>query len=297
MTIRDWQKQRLEQLRTQTFSVSRHVPSVTLLVYTFPPKDREEAFDWIEFSVLHSWSLLGRLKTVIVADRRFSRLDSFAAKWSHDVEVQIEDSLTPGEISSMSYDCVTKLHTRFSTDYVLIVQDDGFPIRDNLNDFLGKYDFIGAPCVRDSRRKLMNALGFPCLNGGFSLRSKRICEAAAKSWHRWWHFFINQHSRFFSEDTFYTLTACLSPAYRLKFKFANEKSASDFAYEHLDGLIAPAKTDVPFGFHGRSTFDCILTQKPEWLNDSGHTRSYIAAQCTTHANKTESNSNHSDYGL
>lgn len=258
MTLRDWQKQRLEQLRTRTFAVSRHAASVTLLTYTFPPQDREEAFDWIEFSILHSWSLLGRLKTVIVADRRFPRLDSFAAKWSRDVEVQIESALTPGEISSMSYDCVTKLYTRFSTDYVLIVQDDGFPLRDNLEGFLGKFDFIGAPSVRDSRRKLMNALGFPCLNGGFSLRSNRICKAAAKSWRWWWRFFINRNSRYFSEDTFYTMTACISPLFRRRFIFANEQQAFSFSYESLNDMIEHPKTCIPFGIHGKPTMAKLL---------------------------------------
>ena len=225
--------------------------AVTILVYTFPERGNEEsAFGKIVVAIEQTWKFCGRLKTVIVVSHRFAAAENFAAAHPN-VELQIEDSLVYGDIKTMSLDCITKLYTRFSTPYVLIIQDDGYPVRPGLEEFVGKWDFIGAPSVRDERRRLMNLLGFPCLNGGFSLRSHRICVRAAKAWRRWWRFFLNPASRFFSEDTFYTLTACLGWGYRRGLKFAGEKDAFRFSYDPLKGLVTRPQGVDSFGVHGR----------------------------------------------
>jgi hypothetical protein len=230
----------------------------TILIYTFPLKGEEKtAFSKIVSSIERTWEFCGKLKTVIVASHLFVELEDYAAQHSN-IEIQVEPTLIYGCISSMSYDCITKLYTRFSTPYVLIIQDDGYPIRRGLENFIGKWDFIGAPSVRDKRRRLMNALGFPCLNGGFSLRSHRICKRAANAWNRWWRFFLSPKSRFFSEDTFYTLTACLGLGYRYGLKFADEQEAFNFAYDSLNGLIAMPKGLTPFGIHGKATMEKML---------------------------------------
>lgn len=230
---------------------------ITIIVYTFPMLGLEdEAFSKIAASIERTWKFCGNLKTVIVASHRFSAVDDFVAGHGN-VELQIEPSLVSGDIRTMSLDCITKLYTRFTTPYVLVIQDDGYPIRNGLEEFVGKYDFIGAPSVRDGRRRLMNVLGFPCLNGGFSLRSRRVCKRAANAWNRWWRFFLNPKSRFFSEDTFYTLTACLGPGYRFGLKFASEREAFRFAYDSLNGLIAKPADINPFGIHGRSTVETM----------------------------------------
>ena len=226
---------------------------VTILIYTFPEKGNEgRAFSKIVASIERTWENVGKLKTVIVASHHFADVDYFASQHSN-VELQIEPSLVYGSITTMSMDCIKRLYTRFSTPYVLIIQDDGYPVREGLEQFVGKWDFIGAPSARDGRRRLMNAFGFPCLNGGFSLRSRRICIRAANAWNRWWRFFLNPKSRFFFEDTFYTLTACLGWGYRHGLKFAGEKDAFAFAFDSLKGLISKPGGIDPFGIHGHST--------------------------------------------
>lgn len=231
---------------------------ITILIYTFPFQGKErEAFEKIKASLEMTWKHCGELKTVVVASHRFDAVDEFVADHSN-VELQIESSLVPGDIRTMSLDCIKNLYNRFKTPYVLIVQDDGFPIRSGLEEFVGKYDFIGAPSVRDKRRRLMNMMGFPCLNGGFSLRSRKICERAANAWNRWWRFFLDPGSRFFSEDTFYTLTACFGLCYRFGLKFASEREAFRFAYDSLKGLISKPNDIEPFGIHGHSTIEAML---------------------------------------
>lgn len=230
---------------------------ITILIYTFPfPGKEREAFEKIKASLEITWKYCGELKTVVVASHRFDAVEEFVANHSN-VELQVEPSLAPGDIRTMSLDCIINLHKRFTTPYVLVIQDDGYPIREGLEEFVGKYDFIGAPSVRDGRRRLMNALGFPCLNGGFSLRSRRVCKRAANAWNRWWRFFLDPSSRFFSEDTFYTLTACFGPGYRFGLKFASEREAFRFAYDSLNGLITKPNDIEPFGIHGRSTVETM----------------------------------------
>ncbi len=155
--------------------------SVTILVYTFPrPGGEAAAFSGIAAAVDRTWSKVGRLKTVVVASHRFDALDGFAAQ-NPNVEVQVEPTLVPGDIRTMSMDCIKRLHKRFSTPYVLIVQDDGYPLKSNLGDFVGKADFWGAPIICDGwKRKILYALGFGSFNGGFSHRSRGLCEYASR---------------------------------------------------------------------------------------------------------------------
>lgn len=226
---------------------------VTILAYTFPLLHQEDVFfARIASAIKRTWKFCGKLNTVLVASHRFQAIEHFVSE-NENVKLQIEASLIPGDIKTMSFDCITKLHERFSTPYVLIIQDDGYPIREGLEEFVGKWDFIGAPSVRDSRRWIMNLLGFPCLNGGFSLRSKRICRRAANAWNRWWRFFLKPTSRFFAEDTFYTLTACLGIGYRIGLKFPCTQTAFSFAYDSLNGLVSNPRGKKPLGIHGRST--------------------------------------------
>lgn len=70
--------------------------------------------------------------------------------------------------------CVNDLCTVFSTSHCLVFQDDGFVVDSTLwDDNFQNYDYIGAPwpdylgwAVNDHK------VG----NGGFSLRSKRLCD-------------------------------------------------------------------------------------------------------------------------
>ena len=83
--------------------------------------------------------------------------------------------------------CINELHKYVDTDYVLIVQYDGFVLNAQSWDaqFLN-YDYIGAPWfVNDI---LINKYGFPeklrgtfiVGNGGFSLRSKKLLTTCAR---------------------------------------------------------------------------------------------------------------------
>ena len=260
--LRKWQIKRLGKLKDGIFPKSRYFDELTLVIYTFPPAGREEeCFRWIECSILQTWSVLGALSCVIVAHKHFPALDRFLEKHS-DVKAEIEPGLTPGKIATMSYDCNAKLHQRFDTPYCLIIQDDGFPLRDTLGEFLGKWDYIGAPLVRTGiRRTVANFLHLATMNGGFSLRSRAFCAHVSEQWFRFWRHFLRPDSFFFAEDVFYTTVARLFPPTRLRFRFPDEKTAFRFSVDLLDGYVKQPEQPPPFGFHGRYTADFYLPEE------------------------------------
>ena len=237
---------------------------VTILIYTFPqPGAEETAFAKIVASIERTWGHVGQLKTVVVASHRFAAVEEFVA--AHDnVELQVEPSIVYGDVKTMSLDCITKLHSRFTTPYVLIVQDDGFPIRGGLEEFVGKWDYIGAPIMCDGwKRKLCFALNLASYNGGFSLRSKRYCEYVSKWWFRFGHLWLSPRSRHIGEDFVYCFLARLNPYAWLKFRFPSEREAWCFSFDSLNGATHLPKGILPFGLHGKDTlksFDyCAVT--------------------------------------
>ena len=260
MSLREWQKKRLIELRGRRFAVSRHAADVTLVIYTFPkPGHEAEMFQWIECSILHTWSVLGSLKTVIVASHEFAAVRVFEDVYP-DVEVQIASNLVPGNIKTMSLDCIRNLHSRFFTPYCLVIQDDGFPLRDTLGEFLGKADFWGAPIISDGwKRKLAYAIGLGSLNGGFSLRSKVLCEHASKKWYSVFRHIFPEDHRHLGEDFYYTTLLKFLPSTWFKFRFPSERDAFRFAFDNLGGHVSlPLETIRPFGFHGKPTAELMM---------------------------------------
>lgn len=255
MTLQEWKIKRLNELRGQFFRASDYCRQVTVVAYTFPEDVDSGMFDSLECAILQTWFVLGKIKTVLVANCHFPKMDRFAA--NHDeVEVQIEPTLEPGNIDSMSADCCARLHARFSTPYCLVVQDDGFPLKDNLGDFIGKYDFVGAPYVRISwwRNMICTCLGYWMSNGGFSLRSKRICEAAAEYWNR--KYAARHPSRLTVDDLFYTKTLPLRhPSYRFKYRIAPNNVAIRFSY---DAIVRQPVAALPMGFHRNVSFEELV---------------------------------------
>lgn len=250
-----WQNERL-LLDRRIAQWAKGDARVTLLTYYFWAEDPgERHLDALECAILETWRHCGRMKTVIVTDRTTPQLKALASNHPGFVEVQIEPTLQPGNLYSMSVDCNSRLHRRFSTDYVLIIQDDGFPLRAGLDEYLGKFDFIGAPYVRNRwyLQMMCRALKCQVCNGGFSLRSHKICELASRYWERKYHAFPDcDHV---SEDYFYTKTLPIrEPSYRRQITMPSFEEASDFSY---DAVFPYSGRRLPFGFHGALAFKLI----------------------------------------
>ena len=235
----------LPRLRQARLAPCRY-PEVTLLLYCFPEETPPGFFDAFEFAIRQSWSVLGYLPTVIVTHRADCiPVEVFAPE---QVEIQEAPTLQPGDIRTMSRDCIQQLYRRFSTSHVLIVQNDGWPLRDELRDFL-QYDFVGAPNVTPGwRAKISDALGLTVLNGGFSLRSHRLCRLVAYFGR------LLPLALIPSEDHFYSW-------FRAFFRFPKAAIARQFSEDALDGLLPPAPEAQPMGFHRDSTY-AVLCAAP-----------------------------------
>lgn len=256
-----WILTRLGQLRRERPTTRRGPSSVTVLAYHFWEASRiDPAFDAIECALRETWFHCGMMKTVVVLNHPTPHIERFAESASPWVSLVQESSLIPGKIFSMSEDCNSRLHTRFDTPSVLIVQNDGFPLRDGLLPFVGKYDFIGAPYIRDIwwKRSIATLLGCWVSNGGFSLRSHEICEKAAFYWKTKYRTLSDCHAA--SEDIFYTQTLPLHErAYRRSVKIADCREAIRFSY---DAITPYTREVLPFGFHGAKALARLSGQFP-----------------------------------
>ena len=263
MTLAEWQKDRLQKIHVNRVDYGSGREDVTVLAYHFwGGMGYEEAFSRLECAIRETWLQCGMMKTVLVVNMMQPCVERFAVAFSQ-VEVQVEPSLVPGKIFSMSAEMNGRLHTRFSTPYVLIVQNDGFPLRQGLDDFIGQWDFIGAPYVRPVWWKQLVCRMMNCWvqNGGFSLRSHGICEQAAFYWNRKYSSLGDCIKA--SEDMFYTQYLPLHErTYRRRFRLAPFQDSISFSY---DAIVPIAPPEVqPFGFHGEKAFLQLPEEGSSW---------------------------------
>ncbi len=207
------------------------------------------------------------LKTVFIANMEAKELSELRLRFPQWIEVRIADTLVPepfpDDIQSMSIDMDANLADRFDTDYVLVFQDDGFPLRPGLEKFLGKYDYYGSPLrsiTPIQHLKGMLTHVWPS-NGGFSLRSRNCCLWANKLFRE--HYAMKTYRRSFCEDIFYTSTLPRHHAeYRKYVRIAPATSAHHFSFEgfNMNNDLKPGAS-CPFGFHSSRGFSFLYRNR------------------------------------
>jgi len=148
-----------------------------------------------------------------------------------------------GTIENLSRFCIAELNKYVETDYVLLVQYDGFILNsDSWNPEFFKYDYIGAPISKkDSWAKTDFKYSDQLLvvgNGGFSLRSKKFLELSARMVTE------NIITKFYPED----VSLCVWYRDLLEqqgMTFAPVDLAIKFSVQEDYGHY-----EKPFGFHG-----------------------------------------------
>lgn len=166
------------------------------------------------------------------------------------------------EIPKLSYDqynnfCLVKLKDYIQTDYVIIVQDDGFIIHPDkwLSDFQA-YDYIGAPWPKE--HMFHNTKRWPFVhnklieserkyhvgNGGFCMRTKKLVDYVAS-------IHTEQNSNI-PEDVL------IGVGYRKMIEennmtFAPFEIARQFSCETMFVENQYTSPNETFGFHGRET--------------------------------------------
>lgn len=143
---------------------------------------------------------------------------------------------------------VYDLHKHIDTEFVLIIQDDGFIVNpDKWNDIFLNYDYIGAPFPKppiNDKVSYRDPFGNLCRvgNGGFSLRSKKLLELPTKLNLEWKSYF-----GYYNEDGFFAVhnkhifeeRGCV---------YAPINVAAEFSIEYK---IPENYNVTPFGFHGK----------------------------------------------
>ena len=259
-----WQRKRLETIHRNRIDYGIGSDRVTVLAYYWGADvaNPDTNLYRIESAFRETWLNCGMMKSVIVTDKPTEEMMAFAKSFS-SVEIQIEPSLIPGNLYTMSADCDGKFAERFKTDYLMVIQDDGFPLRSGLNEFLDKWDFIGAPYVRDKfiQRMVARFMNLWTSNGGFSLRSKRMCDLAARYWREEYSAYPDCHA--VGEDAYYTETLIKEkPEYRKSMRLADNRNAIRFSW---DCIVPYSVNELPFGFHRAETFVELLSRG--WIQD------------------------------
>lgn len=139
------------------------------------------------------------------------------------------------DIAGYSRFCLKELVRHISTDYIIIVQADGFIINSHLwRDEFQEYDYIGAPWPESVPWCTRSRVG----NGGFSLRSRKFMALAAE---------LDEDFR--HEDVLVTNT-CYDYFVSNGCRYAPVEVAMRFA---LEAKIPECKYDLNncFGFHGK----------------------------------------------
>lgn len=257
--LTQWIKQNLTFLRKEDFHASP-INDVTAIAYHYrgTPEELDETFWTTEHAFLQTFKTQGVLPSVLVTNWSTPYIVSFCKRFS--IDLQIEKSLVPGvnHVRTLCIDLVSRLHSRFDTPYVLSIQWDGFPMRPGLEEFIGKYDYIGAPWVKHVMWYDLYPRKYSVGNGGFSLRSRRLCEIASTVYNKWfsrmpyWWYLIG-------DDTFYckTLRFWFRSAVK-ELLWPTPEEAARFSIECDAGI--PLK-ELPLGFHA-----CGFSQYSKYLD-------------------------------
>ncbi len=250
ITLDEWQKAVLPWLRTIEFSPTK-LNGVTLLAYFFWNDDRiETKFYTIECAFLSAFRSWGAgIPATLVTNRETTTMRDFCGR--HGIQLQVDPTLKGG-VPGMNLDCIRNLHRRFDTKYVVILQSDGIPVKAGLESFLDKWDFVGAPWIGHGNWKDWFVYPrFAVGNGGFCIRSKRICEAASKAYEPFWSHL--PYSLLVGDDIFYCKTMpFLSRKWRKAFQYPSREVALRFAVEHIPKDLE--LTVPPIGFHSEAGF-------------------------------------------
>lgn len=158
-----------------------------------------------------------------------------------------------GTVEDYSTFCINELYKYVDTEYVLMVEYDGFVLNAEgwTDDFL-KYDYIGAPISR--KASWDESIPWVVGNSGFCLRTKKFLELSAKLSSE------NKIVKHFPED----VAVCVW--YKDEFEkegmtYAPPELAMKFSVQEDYGAY-----DKPFGFHGfyGKNMDALKEKYPDF---------------------------------
>jgi len=256
MTLSEWRKQKIPYLREMTFEPPTR-QDVTVVIYHFwEASESSRRFEETEFSILQTWQWCGKLPVKIITNEVCPAMSVFANQWGGVTPI-VSPRLRPGMIMTMSLDLVGHLSEYFDTDFVLIVQNDGFPLRSGFDEFVGPYTYCGPLFVRPHKIVpwIEKIFQYANGNGGFCLRRRDICVEANRLWEKW-RWLINGTNWMIDDGCYCYTFRLLSRKYRKMMRFPSREKARLFGYDQMIGVPVPQA--LPFGFHGANSFESLM---------------------------------------
>ena len=268
-----WQRMALPALlRAAGAALPPATAGVTALTHHIyrDPALFDASFDQVKCAFLMTRLTCGAVPCVLVVNRLTPEVESFCGRW--DITIDYDASL-PGGIPCLSRDYIERLHERFETEYVLAIHGDGFALRSGLEAFVGPYDYIGAPWRPSSwyTRLAFPHPRFSVGNGGFSLRSRRLCERA--SWYFRRKYRLIPYCYALVDDVFYCrVLPRFEPAVRRIMTYAPPEVAGRFSFEAYDAYY-PRDGEMPLGLHTVNGFNRVSRdfsgRVAAWLGETG----------------------------
>ena len=207
----------------------------------------------VEFSINKSLGTNTFNKIVVASDRKIEISNTYT-------HIDIDERFNLKDYCNF---CIKELNSHIDTDFVLVVQQDGFACKSIYwDDKFYDYDYIGAPFHIDQHnlnrpKSLLNFKNknrfWVAGNGGFSLRSKKLLEVLQKDNKINLQGNSNQVD-WVSEDVLicHYYRDYLKEKYKIR--FAPLKYCLNFSMESLN------TEGLSYGFHGYSNIPYLLTQ-------------------------------------
>lgn len=262
--LQTWRRDRLAIDRAQGIPPPGR-RDVTVIAYVFGTENELSRYaEAIELALRETYRHCGRLKTTLVINRPSKALECFAAECGGDMRIDLDESLIPGDIVGFSRNMIRTLPERFDTEYMLNVHPDGFPLRPGLDEFIAMgYDYIGGPWEikhDDWITRLLLNRNDGAGNGGFALRTRKICELGASAYRRFWKMIPDCYLLY--EDVFFTrFLPRWQLGYSRRIKIASQDEAARFSFCE-NGEAQRRYGQLPFGFHSWKSLTCL---KEEFL--------------------------------
>ncbi len=260
-SVIEWQARNLSALKRLSFKPPCSL-DVTLMTAWLWRDDRfDTLLDSLLSAILMAWRYCGRLPVVLLVNRETPALLNMAQEWGLRLQVEPHIKGGGGNARELNRDVILNSTQWFDTEYLLSFQNHAFPIREGLEDYLGKYDCIGAPWVFDKddwiTRLLLRHRG-DVGNGAFALRSRKLYETIAWYYRRKYKYI--PHCYLVIDDYFIGKTLpSFERRYRETMRIAPPEVAAAFSLEDNIALHKSLHAQ-PFGFHGPSAFRHLISE-------------------------------------
>lgn len=265
----EWVCRRLPDLKKLRYERGAFSDRVTLLTNWLWMDERFDVrLDGLLGAILMSWHHCGWMPVSLIVNRITAKLDSLSREWGIRLIHKPELKGGGGDSCDLNRNVLLHMADWFDTEYVLTFQDHAFPLRSGLDEFIGKWDYVGAPWPFNAddwiTRMLLPHRGHVG-NGAFTVRSKKLCERVSYYYGKYFSCF--PHCYLFNDDYFIgkTLPSWMRN-YTREVSIAPPEVAAGFSLEN-NRELQDAYNALPFGFHGPDAFS-YLTEKG-WLDIDG----------------------------